>query len=59
LPDAENGASDYPCDETYAGEEAFSEVENRNLRDFATAHREHIKLYLTFHSYGEVSASSR
>jgi hypothetical protein len=54
-PDSENGASDYPCDEIYAGEEPLSEIENRNLRDFATTHREHIKLYLTFHSYGEVS----
>nr|AEI58636.1 carboxypeptidase [Eupolyphaga sinensis] len=48
----EVGASDYPCYEDYAGEVAFSEIEARNLRDFALAHKEQIKLYLTFHSYG-------
>ncbi|KDR24475.1 Carboxypeptidase B [Zootermopsis nevadensis] len=49
----ENGASDYPCSEIYAGEEAFSEPENQHIRDFAEAHKDQIKLYLTFHSYGE------
>jgi hypothetical protein len=51
---SENGASSYPCDEIYAGEEPFSEPENRHIRDFANANKEQIKLYLTFHSYGEV-----
>jgi hypothetical protein len=49
----ENGASSNPCDETYAGQQAFSEVENRNLRDFALKYQSRIKLYLTFHTYGE------
>jgi len=49
----ENGASQNPCDETYAGTEPFSEVENRNLRDFANANKNRTKLYLTLHTYGE------
>jgi hypothetical protein len=51
----ENGASSNPCDETYAGAQPLSEVENRNLRDFAIKYQSRIKLYLTFHTYGEVS----
>jgi len=49
----ENGASSYPCDEIFAGTQPFSEVENRNLRDFANTNKNRIKLYLTFHTYGE------
>lgn len=48
----ETGASDYACDETYAGKKAFSEVETSAVRDFLLA-TENIKLYLTFHSYGQ------
>ncbi|XP_069671105.1 carboxypeptidase B-like [Periplaneta americana] len=48
----EVGASDYPCYEDYGGEEAFSEIETQNLRDFALSNKDQIKLYLTFHSYG-------
>lgn len=35
------------------GPSAFSEVESRNVRDFVLAHKDNIKLYLTFHSYGQ------
>lgn len=48
-----NGASDFECDETYAGPEAFSEAETRALRDYALANADSLKLYLTFHSYGQ------
>ncbi|KAG7210207.1 hypothetical protein KM043_011761 [Ampulex compressa] len=47
------GASSNPCRETYAGPNAFSEVETRNLRDFILAQNGTIKLYLTLHSYGQ------
>ncbi|XP_046737158.1 uncharacterized protein LOC124405932 [Diprion similis] len=46
------GASSASCSETYAGPEAFSELETQALRDFVLANNETIKLYLTFHSYG-------
>lgn len=50
----ESGASDWPCDETYAGPAAFSEVESANLRDWILQCNaaNNAKMYLTFHSYG-------
>lgn len=48
----ENGASSNQCAETYAGTSAFSEPETRALRDFLLSTSD-IKLYLTFHSYGQ------
>lgn len=48
----ETGASAQECAETYAGTEAFSEPETAALRDYVLEHAHHIKLYLTFHSYG-------
>lgn len=48
----ETGASSYECDETYAGPSAFSEPETAALRDLVEKYSENIKLYLTFHSYG-------
>lgn len=46
------GASSIPCSETFAGPEAFSELEAQALRDFVLANRDTIKLYLTLHSFG-------
>ncbi|GLG98650.1 Putative carboxypeptidase 3, partial [Gryllus bimaculatus] len=40
-----------PCSETYAGPRGFSEPETAALRDYVSSNR-NIKLYLTFHSYG-------
>ena len=48
------GASTDPCDDAFMGSEAFSEVENRNLRDFVLEHRDNIKFFNTLHSYGRV-----
>ncbi|PSN31887.1 hypothetical protein C0J52_20822 [Blattella germanica] len=48
----EVGADSRPCSDVYAGPEAFSEIESRNIRDFAEANKQQIKLYLTFHSSG-------
>jgi hypothetical protein len=51
----ENGASNQQCSEIFAGPQPLSEVENRNRRDFTNANKNRIKLYLTFHTFGEVS----
>ena len=51
----EIGAESDPCSVTYAGNVPFSEVETRVIRDFALDNKDRIKLYLTFHSYGDVS----
>lgn len=50
----EIGASDYECDDIYAGPRAFSEPETDQLKDFALEHKANIKLYVTFHSYGSM-----
>jgi len=48
------GASAEPCDESFMGSAEFSEVENRNVRDFLLANNGTIKLYNSLHSYGEM-----
>ncbi|KAJ3629057.1 hypothetical protein MTP99_013480 [Tenebrio molitor] len=48
----ENGASDLECSDTYAGKEAFSEVEARNLRDILDA-TDNIVAFISIHSYGQ------
>lgn len=47
------GASQNPCDETYAGPAAFSDPESRALADYFTARKESIKVFFAFHSYGQ------
>lgn len=51
----EVGASSYECSETFAGKSAFSELEASQMRDFVAKinANKNIKLYLTFHSYGQ------
>jgi len=51
---SETGASGDSCSQTYYGPEPFSEVENRNVRDFVTAHKDQIKFYQTLHSYSQL-----
>ncbi|XP_060520849.1 uncharacterized protein LOC132698674 [Cylas formicarius] len=48
----EVGASNNPCAETYAGPAPFSDVETSLLRNYLAKNNDTIKLYLTFHSYG-------
>ena len=48
------GASADPCDDAFMGSGAFSEVENRNLRDFVLENKDNIKFFNTLHSYGRV-----
>lgn len=51
----EIGASTSECAEDYGGKTAFSEKESSQMRDYVlnTIKPENIKLYLTFHSYGQ------
>jgi len=48
------GSSSDPCSETYMGSEAFSEVENRNVRDFLLKNKDMIKFYNNIHSYSQL-----
>lgn len=48
------GSSDNPCSDTYMGPEPFSEVENKNVRDFLTANKDNIKFYNNVHSYSQL-----
>merc|ERR1719348_47444 len=48
------GSSSDPCSDTYMGSEPFSEVENRNVRDFLLAHKSEIKFYNNIHSYSQL-----
>merc|ERR1712223_394454 len=50
---AGQGASGDPCDETYYGPNAFSEPETDAIQKFIMARKRNMKLYLTFHSYGQ------
>ncbi|KAK4877363.1 hypothetical protein RN001_009869 [Aquatica leii] len=48
----EGGTSSNPCDETFQGPYAFSEVEALNVKAYMESWKNRIKLYITFHSYG-------
>ncbi|XP_055708911.1 uncharacterized protein LOC129805177 [Phlebotomus papatasi] len=48
------GASSDVCSETYAGPQGFSEPETRQLADFILDHVNHIKVFLSFHSYSQL-----
>jgi hypothetical protein len=38
----------------HAGSEAFSEIENRNVRDFIWERRDTIKFFNTLHSFSQL-----
>nr|ACO12383.1 Carboxypeptidase B [Lepeophtheirus salmonis] len=42
------------CGDTYAGPEAFSEIESREIATFIKEHLESIKFYNSLHCYGEL-----
>lgn len=50
---SEVGASMNGCSETYAGSKPFSEMETQALATFIERF-DNIKLYLSFHSYGQL-----
>jgi carboxypeptidase T len=47
------GSTNFPCDLTYRGPDAFSEPETQAVRDFVLAH-DNIRVLLTLHSYSEL-----
>ncbi|XP_059083604.1 carboxypeptidase B-like isoform X2 [Tigriopus californicus] len=47
------GASPNPCDETYRGPSAFSARETRAASYFILQRAHNMKMFLTFHSYGQ------
>lgn len=49
------GSSTNLCSETYAGPSAASEPETQGLEAFLKSIGSDVDLYLTFHSYGQVS----
>lgn len=48
----EKGASGDECSEMYAGKDAFSEIETRNLKDILNA-TANISAFISLHSYGQ------
>ncbi|KAK3912817.1 Carboxypeptidase B [Frankliniella fusca] len=55
----EVGASWSACSYTYAGSKAFSEPEARAVRDYLLANKDRMKMYLTYHSYGNDSLAKK
>merc|ERR1712002_649066 len=52
---AETGVSHDPCSEVYCGDEAFSEIESQNIRDFVlTLNNPVPTVRWTFHSYSQL-----
>lgn len=47
------GASRDPCDDTYCGSKAFSEVETAQVAKFISDHGDTIVHYINFHSYSQ------
>jgi len=50
----EGGSSNNKCDDTYHGPEAFSEIENVNVRDFIAARKDSFVFYNSIHSYSQL-----
>ena len=48
------GSSSDPCSDTYMGSEQFSEIENKNVRQFLAMHKQQIKFYNNVHSYSQL-----
>lgn len=51
---SDGGASSNPCSESYAGPAPFSEPETVALDAFITSIASDLKIYLAFHSYGQL-----
>ncbi|CAG9832795.1 unnamed protein product [Diabrotica balteata] len=50
----QGGSTDDPCDETYAGPTAFSEVETKTLSEYMSTVVDELLLFITFHSFSEL-----
>ncbi|XP_050426299.1 carboxypeptidase B-like isoform X2 [Adelges cooleyi] len=51
---AEVGASNDPCQDTFAGSHAFSEPETRAVSDFILDHKDRLQVYISLHSYSQM-----
>lgn len=49
----DGGASSNPCSESFAGPAPFSEPETVALAAFINSISSNLKIYFTFHSYGQ------
>uniref|UniRef100_A0A1B0CZA8 Zinc carboxypeptidase A 1 n=1 Tax=Phlebotomus papatasi TaxID=29031 RepID=A0A1B0CZA8_PHLPP len=49
----QGGASTNPCSETYAGPQAFSESETRTTTEWVYNNIQDLRVYVSFHSYGQ------
>lgn len=47
------GAGPQPCQEIYRGSAPFSEPETSAIQSFVLGHKDSLKAYLSFHSYGQ------
>merc|ERR1711962_1179564 len=50
----EGGSSNDKCSDTYHGPEAFSEIENINVRDYLLARKDKLVFYNSIHSYSQL-----
>ncbi|XP_055914222.1 uncharacterized protein LOC129947614 [Eupeodes corollae] len=50
----EVGSSNNPCSDTYAGPEAFSEIETKSLSEYITSVKDNLMLYISYHSYSQL-----
>jgi len=50
----EGGSSNDKCSDTYHGPEAWSEIENVNIRDYIAARKDKIVFYNSIHSYSQL-----
>jgi len=50
----EGGSSNDKCSDTYHGPEAWSEIENVNVRDFIDARKDKFVFYNSIHSYSQL-----
>lgn len=48
------GSSSHPCSQTYGGLTPFTEPETRHQSNFVYAHRDSLKMYISFHSYSQM-----
>ncbi|CAF3636880.1 unnamed protein product [Rotaria sordida] len=52
--DPNRGSSNNPCDDTFCGDKAFSEIETAQVAKFITDQRGTIVNYINFHSYSQL-----
>uniref|UniRef100_T1J4W0 Transporter n=1 Tax=Strigamia maritima TaxID=126957 RepID=T1J4W0_STRMM len=54
ISSTEGGSSSNGCSDTFHGTKAFSEPETKAIANFILKNKDTIKLYLSFHSYGQM-----